>query len=89
MLVGFVTYRGVVHSKYALCLFDVMCYKLLQRWEFGECQIHHDNAPAYSARLMWRWLYKYSNLQDRQPPCPLYMGHCDLFLFPKFKKKKH
>jgi hypothetical protein len=34
------------------CLHYASCEQQ-QRWKSGEWQIHHDNAPAHSAQLVW------------------------------------
>jgi hypothetical protein len=82
-LTVFFGYRGIVHHSYApegqtinkeyylevihhLC--DAVQHKRLDLWASHNWQLHHDNAPAHSSRLIQSFLAKHGIPVVRQAP---------------------
>ena len=70
---------------------DVPPWKLLgwfrrpQLWATGGWQLHHNNMPAYTSRLVQSFLSKHQITPVTQP-CHIWdLAPCDFCLFPKLK----
>lgn len=73
-------YQEVLH-----CLRDAVRRKRPDLWESRNWQLHHDNAPAHSSRLIQDFLAKHGIPQVRQAPYSPDMAPGDFWLFPKLK----
>ena len=83
-------YSNKPASDFALSL-NIPLWKLfgwfrrLQLWATVDCQLHHENAPAHTSRLMQSFLVKHQITQVTQPcHSPDFMP-CELWLFLKLK----
>ena len=92
--------HGIVQHEYAPegqtinkeCYLQVICRlceavrrKWQDMWAAKNFQLHHDNAPAYSAHMIHAFLAKNSMPLVRQAPYSPDLAPCDFWLFPKLK----
>ncbi|KAG7154705.1 Mariner Mos1 transposase-like 3 [Homarus americanus] len=73
-------YIEVLHQ-----LRDAVRRKRPQLWASGDWQLHHDNAPAHSSRLVQGFLAKHRITQVSQPPYSPDLVPCNFWLFSKQK----
>ena len=103
MLVTFCDVRGNVYNEvlsqgeaiYQQIYKEILQHKLRpvreKRWELWQdksCLLHHNNAPAHNAQIIWEFLVGSNIAELEQPPCSLDLTSCAFSLFPKLKAIK-
>jgi len=57
-----------------------------EKWQDGNWNLHHDNAPAHTSHLVQQFLVKHGTAQLQQPPYSPDLAPCGFFLFLGLKK---